>query len=142
MFNKILLPLDLTEKHRPALQAAAELCKQGAGEVILFHAIETIPGLPLNEEKSFYRRLEDTANKHLSRMSDELRAKQVSCRQEVRLGHRAEETLRFVREQSCDLIILTAPRFREDKPAVGLGSLGWKIGVMASCPVLLVTAVE
>jgi nucleotide-binding universal stress UspA family protein len=142
MFKKILLPMDLTDKHRPAMHTAAELCVQSAGEVILFHAIETIPGLPLEEEKNFYRRLELAANDHLNRMVGELRAKKISCRHEVRLGHRTEETLRFAREQECDLIILTAPPFRPEKPAAGLGSLGWKIGVMAACPVLLVKAAE
>ena len=136
MFKKILLPMDLTAKHGPALHAAAELCRQSAGEVILFHAIETIPGLPLEEEKSFYGRLESSANEHLARLLAECAASKCPVAMKC-AGASAEETLRS-REQGCDLIILTAPQFREDKPAVGLGSLGWKIGVMASCPVLLV----
>jgi len=61
MFHKILLPVDRSEKHGLALKIAAELAAQSGGEVILLHIVELIPGLAIDEEKDFYRRLDKQA---------------------------------------------------------------------------------
>ncbi len=63
MFKKILAPIDLTDKHGPALNAAADLAKQAGGEIVLLHVIEVIAGLPLEEDKNFYGRLEQKARR-------------------------------------------------------------------------------
>jgi hypothetical protein len=47
MFKKILLPIDLTDRHGRVLVVAAELATQSGGEVILLHVIETIAGLAM-----------------------------------------------------------------------------------------------
>jgi nucleotide-binding universal stress UspA family protein len=62
----------------------------------------------------------------------------VTPRQEVFFGARAPEILRLARERGADLIVLTAPAAEPDKPYFGLGSLSYKVGIFASCPVLLV----
>jgi hypothetical protein len=61
VFKKILLPVDLTDKHLPALDVAADLAKQSGGEVLLLHVIEVISGLSMEEERDFYGRLEKRA---------------------------------------------------------------------------------
>ena len=53
MFKKILLPLDLTDRHAAALQLAAELARQGGGEVTLLHVVEVIPAYDIAENTSF-----------------------------------------------------------------------------------------
>ena len=49
MFHKILLPLDLTDRHQAALALAAELAGAQEGEIVLLHVIEVPPGLPVSE---------------------------------------------------------------------------------------------
>jgi nucleotide-binding universal stress UspA family protein len=46
--------------------------------------------------------------------------------------------VRYAAEGKVDLIVLTAPRFDKNHPAVGWGSLSYKVGMLAPCPVLLV----
>ena len=58
MFRKILVPVDLSDRHGQALEIAARLAKASDGEVTLLHVIEMIPGLNLEEERDFYQRLE------------------------------------------------------------------------------------
>jgi nucleotide-binding universal stress UspA family protein len=53
MFRRILLPLDLTDKHDGALKRAAELARQSGGEISLLHVIERIPGLEAEEDQQF-----------------------------------------------------------------------------------------
>ena len=62
----------------------------------------------------------------------------MSARLEVVLGSRAKEIVRHAQEASVDLVILTVPRIDPDNVSAGLGSLGYKVGIFAPCPILLV----
>jgi universal stress protein A len=138
MFKKILLPLDLSNKHQTALRTAAELAKQNQSEVILLHVVEEIPGLSRDEEKDFYIRLERTARTQLGRLENQFTRDKIPCRTEVILGHRAVEAARFAAENRVDLILLTSPPFQREHTMVILGSMTWKLSMIASCPVLVV----
>lgn len=137
MFKNILVPLDLTDKHRGALMTAAELARQGGGEVVLFHVIEEIPGLSEAEVKDFYARLRRTAEAHLERLGASL-PQDVTHHSKVVLGNRAPDTVAHAQQIGADLIVMTAPLFDSQRPSAGWGSMSWKVGVMAPCPVLIV----
>jgi nucleotide-binding universal stress UspA family protein len=138
MFKKILLPLDLTEKHQAALAAAADLAEQNHGEVTLLHVIEVIPGLALQEERPFYDRLQRAARSHLDRCSMVLAGRKIPWQGEILLGSRAEKITGYAADQGMDLMILTTPQFDPDNPTTGLGSMSWKLGIFSPCPVLLI----
>jgi nucleotide-binding universal stress UspA family protein len=138
MFKKILLPVDLTNKHQPALAIAGDLAALSGGEVILLHVIETIPGLSMEEEQPFYKQLERKAQAHLDRLGKHLKQRKVRCRTEVRFGNRAQESARYATETTADLLVLSAPHFDPAVPAAGWGSMSYRIGILSPCPVLLV----
>jgi nucleotide-binding universal stress UspA family protein len=138
MFKKLLLPVDLTDKHGPALAAAADLACQSQGEVVLLHVIEVIPGLPREEERAFYDRLERKARAHLERLGERLGNRKIPWRAEILYGNRGQEALGYATATSIDLIVLTSPRVEPANPTAGWGSLSYKIGVLCPCPVLLV----
>jgi nucleotide-binding universal stress UspA family protein len=137
MFRKLLLPVDLTDRHQPALDLAREMAGTG-GEVVLLHVIEVIRGLPLEEEKTFYARLDKAARLHLDRLRGTLAAHQVPTRVEVRYGNRVAEITRFAAEAGTELIILITPPLAPSDPAAGWGSLSYKVSFFSPCPVLLV----
>jgi nucleotide-binding universal stress UspA family protein len=137
MFKKILLPLDLSDRHRRAVDIAVGLAKQSGGEVVLLHVIEVIPGLPMDEEKAFYGRLEKMARTHLEGVARRLSQHGVPWESKVTYGHRAREVADQADALATDLIVLTAPQIDAGNPS-GWGSLSWKIGVLCRCPVLLV----
>jgi nucleotide-binding universal stress UspA family protein len=138
MFKKILLPVDLTDKHGPALDVAADLAKQSGGEIVLLHVIEVIAGLSMEEERDFYSRLEKTARGHLGRLGGHLKHRAVAWRAEVLYGHRGAEVVRFATATGVDLIVLTSPRLDPSNLSAGWGSLSYKISIACQCPVLLV----
>src|SRR5215813_8749633 len=123
MFQKILLPIDLSDKHARAVEMAGKLASRSAGEVVLFHVIEVIPGLSIDEEKTFYGRLEKLAAVHLEKLGSVLKQSQIRWRKEILLGNRGAETVRYARENGFDLIIVTAPPVDPDHIATGWGSL-------------------
>jgi nucleotide-binding universal stress UspA family protein len=138
MFKRILLPVDLSERHQRAIDTAADLASQSGGEVVLLHIIEVIQGLSLEEEKDFYERLEKMARKHLGKLSGDLQARKISARTEILYGQRGPEIVRYASGTAADLIVLTAPRLDPANPALGWASLSYKIGFLSPCPVLLV----
>jgi nucleotide-binding universal stress UspA family protein len=137
MFEKILLPLDLSDRHRRAVDITVELAKQSRGEVVLLHVIETIPGLAVDEEKAFYGRLHKMAETHLEAIARRVSEHRVPCRRRVLYGHRARTVADEADALAADLIVLTAPQMDAGNLS-GWGSLSWKIGVLCRCPVLLV----
>ncbi len=138
MFKKILLPVDLTDKHQPALDAAAKLAGQYGGTVTLLHVVEIIPGLPMEEEGTFYGRLERIARNQLQQLGKRLEEAKVPWQVEVRLGKRTAETVRYAAETAADLVIVTAPPVDPTHPAVALHSMSYTIGMFAQCAVLVV----
>jgi nucleotide-binding universal stress UspA family protein len=138
MFAKILLPVDLTERHQRAVEIAAALALQSGGEVVLLHVIEVISGMIQEEEQDFYGRLEGAARAHLHRLSMLLEHRKVRCRSELLYGKRAPEIVRYAATAAVDLIVLTSPRPDPTNPAAGWGSMSYKIGLTCQCPVLLV----
>lgn len=135
MYKRILIPLDLTERHTEALRHATNIA--GAGQIVLLHVIETIPGLGSEEEKPFYDRLERVARKHLEKHAATLAAHKVPCQVEIRLGNRAREIVRYATDTAADLIVLTAPTIDPANPTQGWGSMSWRVSLLAPCPVLL-----
>jgi nucleotide-binding universal stress UspA family protein len=138
MFQRILLPVDLSDRHQQALEAATSLVKQSGGEITILHVIEVIAGLSLEEEKNFYKRLEKSARDHLARLADQLKQHHVAWRTEILYGHRGAEVVRYAAEHGIDVIVLTSPRLDPKNPGVGWGSLSYKISMFAQCPILLV----
>jgi universal stress protein A len=138
MFKRILLPIDLSDRHNQAVDAAGTLAGQNGGEVVLIHVVELIPGIEMEEEKAFYHRLEKTARSHLERLGDRLKQSNVAWRARVFIGHRVPEIIRHAVEMKADLIVLTSPPIDPNNLLAGMGSMSYKIGLFSPCPVLLV----
>jgi len=138
MFKQILLPVDLTDRHGTALNIAVELARPSGGEIILFHVIERVEALSIEEERDFYGRLERDARNHLNRLGKQLGEHKVPWRVEIRYGKRAQECVRYATEAGADLIVLTAPRFDPAVLGTGWASMSHQVGILSPCPVLLV----
>jgi nucleotide-binding universal stress UspA family protein len=138
MYRKILVPVDLTDRHTKALDSAGHLARQAGGEVTVLHVIEPIHGASRDEEAEFYDRLERTAQAHLERQAEHLAAQQVPAQTAVVYGPRGTGVVRFAHEQQFDLIVLMSHPIDVTQPGQGWGTLSYFIGVAARCPVLLV----
>jgi nucleotide-binding universal stress UspA family protein len=137
MFTKIVVPVDLTERHGPTLDLAARLTA-ATGEVVVLHVIEVIQGLGREEDPAFYRRLEAVANAKIGRLVESLRGKKVKARGEVQFGNRLGEIIACARREGADLIALASHAVDPSRPGAGWGTLSYQVGLLAACPVLLV----
>lgn len=140
MFRKILIPVDFTEKNEAALQAALEVIGgNDEAEIHLLHVIETIEHVEYDEMKDFYRGLEIRAEAKLARLEERSReAGTARVYHDLQVGKRAEAIVRFAEDRGMDLIVLSSHKVDRDHPALGWGTISYRIAIVARCPVLLV----
>lgn len=139
MFRKILVPVDFTEKNEAALDSALQIAGRGEdAEVVLLHVIETIEHIEFDEMADFYRGLETRATARLFTLQERFKEAGVRVRQELLFGKRAETIVRYAEDQDMDLVILSSHKVDRDHPALGLGTLSYRIAIVVRCPVLLV----
>jgi nucleotide-binding universal stress UspA family protein len=138
MFRNILVPVDLTDRHAPALEIAGQLARSSGGTVTVLHVIELLHGSGREDEPAFYDRLERKARGHLDRLAEQLRARQVTAKGNLLFGERGREVLGYAQEHGADLIVLMSHPVDPAQPGMGWNTLSYFIGVAARCPVLLV----
>lgn len=141
MFEKILVPVDLTPKNRRAVEVARNLALQAGGSVSLLHVIETLD-LPFEELKDFYDRLERQALAHMARLTEPLEHAEVPFEAHVLYGDRSERITRFARERAIDLIVMESHRVEPGVPGKGPTTISYRVAMVADCPVLLVKGAE
>lgn len=137
MFEKILVPVDLTEKNRRAVDTARKMAVGSGGKVTLFHVIETLD-LPFEELEDFYARLETRAAEGMDRLAAPLRDAGVEVVQQVNYGDRAGEIVGYAEEGEFDIVVMSSRRFDPEDRARNWATVSHKVAVMARTPILLV----
>ncbi len=134
-FDHVLVPTDLTSRTEKALQLAAKLA---ASRITLVHVIQTIEGLRFDELKRFYARLEKKARTEMSRLGRRVPEGSAQVVYAVTYGRAAEEIVKFAAASDVDLIVLASHRVNPSMANRDWGTISYKVGILAQCPVLLV----
>jgi nucleotide-binding universal stress UspA family protein len=137
VFRRILVPVDLTDKNRQAVEWAGRLAEWGDALVTLLHVIEPLD-LPFEELEDFYEELEGRAADAMQVMAEALLEAGVAHRQQVVYGDRARQIVDFATSNDIDLIVLSSHRQDLDEPTRNLGTLSHKVAILAQTPVLLI----
>ena len=138
MFRNILVPVDFTLKNEAALNTALDLARGKDVKVTLLHVIETIEHVEFEEMADFYRGLETRAAAKLYGMEERFKQALVPIYHEIVYGKRAEAIVHHAEERAVDLIVLSSHQVDRDHPALGVGTISYRIAIVARCPVLLV----
>lgn len=142
MFRKILVPVDFTEKNEAAIEAALQIAAgrnpDDEAQIYLLHVIETIEHVEFDEMKDFYRELENRSVAKLTKLEERIRQAGVKGFHDLQYGKRAEAIVRYAEDHGMDLIVLSSHKVDRDHPALGWGTISYRIAIVARCPVLLV----
>lgn len=138
MFKRILVPVDLTRKSRPALDVALKLAIQNDAVVTLLHVIERIEFTNTKEMDAFYKKLERVARQKMSTFAKLFRDEGMRVEQQMSYGKRVREIVRFASSNKIDLIVLSSHRVNPENPGPDWGSISYAVGILSQCPVLLV----
>jgi universal stress protein A len=137
MFKHILVPTDFSDEDSNALDIAVKLCSMENGQIHLLHVIEVIANTTFDEFEEFYTVLEKRAFEDMNHMRVRFKG-QADVVPRVVYGNRAQEILRFAEENQVDLIVMKSHRIDAEDRAQGWGTISYKVGILAQCPVMLV----
>jgi len=141
MYKRILVPLDGSELAKKALDHIEPLAKIFDAEIILFQVVPFMPiyGSPelvtplIVDEKQ-----KESAEKYLTRLSEELKMRGFKVTTMVRMGHQvAVEIIDFAKESGVDLIAMCT-HGRSGITRWVLGSVAHKVLIRAETPILLI----
>ena len=138
MFRRILIPTDLTDRTIRAIHIARDVQAPHDSRLMLLHVIETVAGTAFEELSSFYSTLEKQAWNRLRDIVTRASLPHDQVDAHVVYGRRVEETLRFARARQVDLIVLASHPIDPAEPASSMGTMSYKLGILAPCAVLLV----
>lgn len=136
-FHQLLVPTDYTSKSIRAARTAIEMASQSGGKVLLLHVIQTIQDAGYDEFREFYDGLLARARERMESMTNDLES-DVPLEQHVVFGPPVGAIIGFAEEQQVDLIVIGSHRINPGNQAEGFGTISYKVGVLASCPVLIV----
>lgn len=136
MYARILVPVELTEKDRRAVEAARGLASGPDAEITLLHVIETLD-LPFEELEDFYARLEERAKRALDDLSERLSTSGVGVVQRVVFGARVPEIVACARESGAELVVLAARRVDPENASGAWSGIAYQTAVLSPMSVLL-----
>jgi len=138
MFQRILVPLDLSEKSLKAVDVAYEFAVYSGSQVMLLHVIEIIEHVDFEELKPFYNQLEKSARKGLQDIAERFLTKNLAVDQSVVYGHRAKEIIDCAVREQVDLILMASHRIDPKQHGHESSSISYAVAILSPCPVLLV----
>lgn len=138
MFQHVLVPVDLSPKNKQTLEIAVKVASLEKGKVTLLHVIELIADTSFEEFGEFYTKLEQKAQEELEKMVAPYEGSGLKIERVIVFGNRTEEILKFGESQAVDLMVMNSHKVNLSDPVQGWGTISYKIGILAQCPVMLV----
>lgn len=138
MFKHILVPTDLTDRNKKAMEIAVKMALENSARITLLHVVETIDDADTEDFRKFYKQLGIRAGRTMDGIIEECRLGEVVIDKQVLFGRRVHEILNFANLHGIDLIIMSSHRLELENASQGWGTISFKVGVLSHCPVMLV----
>lgn len=138
MFKNILVPVHFTKENKKALDIAVKIASKDKGTVHVLHVVEIIADTTFTEFKDFYTNLEERAQKRINTLIASSKNSEVKIISTVLYGDRVQEILTFAEKRKIDLIVMNSHKISLENPSQGWGTISYKIGILAQCPVMLI----
>jgi nucleotide-binding universal stress UspA family protein len=111
LIKTILIPLDGSELSLSVLPSIEEIASKLGASIVLFHAINPVPGFPGTEiiasDPEFIREHSERANEFLEKAAGPLRDRGLDVRTMVLVGPVVDETLVAAEKCSADMIAMS-----------------------------------
>lgn len=137
MFRHILVPVDLAESNKRALDFAVNLAILSNAKITLCHVIELIDDTTFEEFADFYTTLQQQAEAKMRALALPHQTTTIAIDYQIVYGERTREILRLAEAEGIDLIVMKSHQIDPATPTQGWGTISHKIGILAQCPVML-----
>lgn len=138
MFKHILVPTDLTDRDRKAMEIAVKMAFQNTKKITLLHVIETIEDAQTEDFQKFYKQLGLRSGQKMDLIVNQYKKENLIIEKQILFGRRVHEILNFAAHSDIDLIIMSSHRLDAENLSEGWGTISFKVGVLSHCPVMLV----
>lgn len=138
MYEKILVPLDISKLAEVALPYAEELAGRLGSEVTVLSVSESAEAQKYNEHQTYIEKVVEATKRGAGRYVDKPKGA-IKVKPVVLVGHPAEVIVDYADKEHIDLIII-ATHGRSGIRRWTLGSVAEKVLRAGSTPVLLVRA--
>jgi len=138
MYEKILIPVDLSSANEAVFSTALNLAAPDTTDIILLHVIETLQDDEPGEMDDFYEELRADADKKMKDWAAEIAEDGFEVQAAITYGERGPEITRVAEENDVDLIVQRSHRLRREDDNPNVGTVSHQVAVFAPCSVLLV----
>lgn len=137
MFQRILIPVDFTQKNQDAIRAAIRIASLDQAEMTLLHVIQTLE-IEDDTIRAYYDSLESKAWERMEDLARSFADQCPSLQQRVMFGDRAAEIVRYAIEHEMGLIVLSSHRVDWESHPNRWATLSYQVSVLCPCPAMLV----
>lgn len=142
MYEKILIPVDLSTANEAVFSTARELGNPEHTDIILLHVIETLQDDEPGEMDDFYQELRDDADEKMSAWAEDIASDGFEVQAAITYGERGPEITRVADENGVDLIVQRSHTVSREDAENTLGTVSHQVAIFAPCSVLLVRSNE
>ncbi|MEX0715280.1 MAG: universal stress protein [Planctomycetaceae bacterium] len=134
-FHHLLVPVDFSEEDESLLRLVLGLSNRP--RVTLMHVVEALEPDPEDDLDEFYGMLQANAERKIGELGTRFRTAGFEVVEEVRVGRRTGEIVRFAAAVSCDLIVMRTRTIDPNRPEEAFRALAQQVMALCSCPVLV-----
>jgi len=142
MYDKILIPVDLSTANEAVFSTARELGDPEHTDIILLHVIETLQDDEPGEMDDFYQELRDDADEKMTAWAENIASDGFEVQAAITYGERGPEITRVADENGVDLIVQRSHTVSREDAENTLGTVSHQVAIFAPCSVLLVRSKE
>ena len=137
MYDKILIPVDLSSANEAVFATARELADPDRTDITLLHVIETLQDDEPGEMDDFYEELRQEADEKMTAWAAEIAEDGFAVEATITYGERGPEITRVADEEGVDLIVQRSHTVTRDDET-NVGTVSHQVAIFAPCSVLLV----
>ena len=145
--KKILVPTDFSKPASIAIEVASDIAKRAGATITLLHVVEEVSNDSFSvtgevmamdvEERLFTMKLIERAQKQMDKVVEEMKAKGVKVKKELRVGTPYHGMNAIITEHKVDLVVMGSSGHTKLEEML-IGSNTEKVVRNAHCPVLTV----
>lgn len=138
MFDKILIPVDLSSANDAVFSRARRLGNPDRTDIILLHVIETLQDDEPGEMDDFYQELREEADQKMKTWAAEIAEDGFEVQAAITYGERGPEITRMADENEVDLIVQRSHKVSRNADESNIGTVSHQVAIFAPCSVFLV----
>lgn len=138
MYNKILIPVDLSSANEAVFSRARDLGDPEQTTVLLLHVIETLQDDEPGEMDDFYDELREEADEKMKMWGEQIAEDGYEVEATITYGERGPEITRVAEENEIDLVVQRSHKVEREDGEPTLGTVSHQVAIFAPCSVLLV----